>query len=133
MSDFNIPFIPDYSAIEKRMKEMTIQSKNDSPIHHIWASEQFRFLQKYIQDFERTLDSEHEVGLMLTNFGQSITMQVTQITYEEPVLMVFRGFVNGQEATLIQHINQLNFLLTSVIKEEDRPKRKIGFTAELQE
>lgn len=42
--------------------------------------------------------------------------------------MVFKGFVNGREATLIQHINQLNFMLTSIEKEPDRPKRKIGFS-----
>jgi hypothetical protein len=56
-------------------------------------------------------------------------MQVTNITYEKSVLMIFKGFVNGREATLIQHINQLNFMLTSVEKEPDRPKRKIGFVS----
>ena len=60
-------------------------------------------------------------------------MQVTQVSYEDPVLMVFKGFVNGREATLIQHINQLNFMLTSVEKEPDRPKRQIGFTANQDE
>ena len=57
-------------------------------------------------------------------------MYVTQASYEDPVLMVFKGFVNGREATLIQHINQLNFMLTSVEKEPDRPKRKIGFISD---
>ena len=33
--------------------------------------------------------------------------------------MVFKGFVNGQEATLIQHVNQLQLLLTSMKKEVD--------------
>ena len=42
-------------------------------------------------------------------------------------LTVFKGFVNGREATLIQHINQLNFMLTTIEKEPDRPKRQIGF------
>ena len=96
----------------------------------MWADEQFEILKKYIQAFENSLDPEHEVGVMLTNFGQSILMQVTHITYEKSVLMIFKGFVNGREATLIQHINQLNFMLTSVEKEPDRPKRKIGFTAD---
>ena len=40
---------------------------------------------------------------------------------------VFKGFVDGKESTLIQHMNQLNFLLTSVEKEPERPKRRIGF------
>ncbi len=98
-----------------------------SPIAYSYSDTQFEILEKYIRDFEQTLDSEHEVGLMLTNFGQSVTMQVTEIRYEESVLMIFKGYVNGRMATLIQHINQLNFLLTSVEKEPNRPKRTIGF------
>lgn len=99
----------------------------DTPIQHMWADEQFEILKRYIQEFEHSLDPNLEVGIMMTNFGQAVLMQVTQVTYEDPVLMVFKGFVNGREATLIQHINQLNFMLTSVEKEPDRPKRKIGF------
>ena len=56
-------------------------------------------------------------------------MEVAAIGYEKSVLMVFTGLVNGRKATLIQHINQLNFLLTSVPKDPELPKRKIGFTA----
>lgn len=99
----------------------------DTPVQHMWADEQFEILKRYIQDFEQSLDAEHEVGIMMTNFGQSVLMQVTQVTYEDPVLMIFKGFVNGQESTLIQHINQLNFLLTTIEKEPERPKRQIGF------
>ncbi len=100
----------------------------DSPIQHMWADKLFEILKKRIEEFESSLDPEHEVGIMLTNFGESVLLQVTSITYEDPVLMVFKGFVNDREATLIQHINQLNFLLTSIEKKDDRPKRKIGFT-----
>jgi len=99
----------------------------DTPLQHIFVDEQFQILKKYIQKFESTLDNDHEVGLMLTNFGQTVLMQVTRITYEEPVLMIFSGTVNGRESTLIQHMNQLSFLLTSVEKDKDAPKRKIGF------
>ena len=102
--------------------------KIDTPIQHMWADEQYAILKKYIMEFENNLDEEHEVGMMLTSFGQSVLMVVTQIEYEDPVLLVFKGLVNGSEATLIQHINQLNFMLTSVKKEEDRPKIKIGFS-----
>lgn len=100
----------------------------DTPMNHMWADEQFEILKRYVQEFERSLDAEHEVGIMMTNFGQSVLMYVQQITYEDPVLMVFKGYVNGREATLIQHISQLSFMLTSVEKEPDRPKRQIGFS-----
>ena len=97
------------------------------PSAFVYSDTQFEILKKYIQDFENSLDSEHEVGLLLTNFGKSVLMQVTEISYEEPVLLIFKGFVNNQPSTLIQHVSQLNFLLTSVPKADDRPKNQIGF------
>lgn len=123
MSDSSLPSIPSFNIPIPKIREINI----DTPVQHMWADEQFEILKKYIQEFEHSLDAEHEVGIMMTNFGQSVLMQVTQVWYEDPVLMVFKGFVNGREATLIQHINQLNFMLTSVEKEPDRPKRQIGF------
>ena len=55
-------------------------------------------------------------------------MQVEEITYEKSVVLVFKGWVNGQKSTLIQHINQLNFLLTYIPIEKQVKKRPIGFT-----
>ena len=96
-------------------------------IAYSYSDTQFEILQKYIEEYQASLDDEHEVGLLLTNFGQSILMQVCEVSYEHSVLLIFKGYVNGKYSTLIQHINQLNFLITSVEKEPDRPKRKIGF------
>lgn len=90
----------------------------------------FEILKQYIEEFQNSLDSEHEVGMLLTNFGQNILLRVTYISYESPVLMIFKGFVNDKESTLVQHVSQLDFLLTSIEKEPDRPKRKIGFATE---
>ncbi len=129
MDNFNFP---NFSLPQIKIPEPAVINI-DTPAQHMWADEQFEILKRYIQEFERSLDAEHEVGIMMTNFGQSVLMQVTQVSYENPVLMVFKGFVNGREATLIQHINQLNFMLTSVEKEPDRPKRQIGFTANQDE
>lgn len=97
------------------------------PTQYMWSDTQFEIIKRYIQEYEASLDSEHEVGLWLTSFGQAMLMQVTSITYEESVLLVFKGYVNGKKSTLIQHINQINFLLTSIDKEPNREKRKIGF------
>lgn len=83
---------------------------------------------KRIAQFEKELDNEHEVGLKLASFGQSITMSVTSIGYSNPSTLVFRGFVGDQPATLIQHISQLNFLLLAVKKADpEKPPRRIGF------
>ena len=113
----------DVDAIQRSVANISI----DTPDQHMWSDEQFEILKKYIQDFEKSLDPNHEVGVMMTNFGQSIIMRVTEIAHEYPVLLIFKGYVNGRYATLIQHINQLNFMLTSVEIEPERPKQTIGF------
>jgi hypothetical protein len=95
----NLPDFPSFSIPIPELPEMNF----DTPLQHMWADEQFEILKRYIQEFESALDAEHEVGIMMTNFGQSILMNVQQITYEDPVLMVFKGYVNGRAATLIQH------------------------------
>lgn len=120
---FNI-HVPDYSSQLAAIDRVVA----DVPTRYMWSDTQFEIIKEYVEEFEASLDSDHEVGVMLTNFGQSVLMQVTNITYEKSVLMVFKGIVNSREATLIQHINQLSFLLTTIEKEPDRPKRKIGFT-----
>ena len=119
MYDFNFPKIelPDIEPL---------------PIVYSYSDTQFEILTKYIKTFESTLDADHEVGLLLTNFGQTITMQVTEISYEKSVLMIFKGYVNGRMSTLIQHVSQLNFLLTAIEKEPERPKRTIGFVTPVE-
>ena len=101
-----------------------------NPAAYSFSDTQFEIVKKYIMEYQQSLDCEHDVALLLTNFGQTMLMEVTQIGYEESVLMVFRGFVNSRMSTLIQHISQLNFLITSVPKAPDLPKREIGFTAD---
>ena len=98
------------------------------PIAYSYSDTQVEIIRDYVMEFQQSLDNEHDVALLLTHFGNSILMEVTHIGYEESVLVVFKGFVNGRQSTLIQHVSQLNFLLTSVPKEPDKPKRQIGFT-----
>ena len=108
----------DYSALTRPL-----------PASRSYSDTQFEIIKKYVLDFQSSLDKDHDVALLLTNFGQSVIMEVTEIGYEESVLMVFRGYVNGKMSTLIQHISQLNFLIASVSKNPEKPRRKIGFTA----
>lgn len=98
------------------------------PTAYSYSDTQFEIIRKYVLEFQKSLDTEHDIGLLLTNFGSSILMEVNYIGYEESVLMIFKGLVNGVESTLIQHVSQLNFLLTTVPKSPDKPKRKIGFS-----
>ncbi len=111
--------------------------KNPKPIYAMTAppnnaSAQYVFIKQYIQEFESSLDLQHEVAISFTNFGHSTLMRVTEILCYDPVLIIFKGYINDELSisTLIQHISQLNFLLTSVKTTEKRPKRKIGFVTE---
>ena len=82
-----------------------------------------------VRAFESGLDNNHEVGVKLAAFGQSITLSVTDIGYANPSTLYFYGFVGDQKATLIQHVSQLNFLLVAVPKADpEKPARRIGFS-----
>lgn len=94
--------------------------------HADWKYEK---IMEQVRDFEENLDEDHEIGLMLASFGSSITMLVTEIGYQNPDLLYFYGSVNGTDSQLIQHVSQLNFLLTSVEREDKSiPARRIGFS-----
>lgn len=81
-----------------------------------------------VKHFQEKLDSDHEVGVMLTSFGQSLVMYVRSIGFQNPNLIYFYGQVNGSDAQLIQHMSQLNFLLLALKKlDPERPPRRIGF------
>ncbi|MBM6876111.1 hypothetical protein H6A04_10730 [Fusobacterium mortiferum] len=92
------------------------------------ADWKFEKLIEQIKDFEEGLDDDHEVALKLASFGSAIMMYVVTIGYQNPDMLYFYGFVDGQPAQLIQHMSQLNFLITSVEKiDKDKPARRIGF------
>jgi len=123
MSDkFNIslPKFPDYSA-------MNIQIKN--PLH---AETQYEIIMKSITSFEENLKDNEEVALKLACFGQTIILNVTHIGYSNPSLIHFYGYVEGQKATIIQHINQLSFMIMAVPVENPQSKpRRIGFQTDM--
>lgn len=92
------------------------------------ADWKYEKIMEEIRDFEKRLDENHEVALNLASFGSSITMNVTDIGYQNPDILYFYGYVNGKESQLIQHINQLNFLITSIERvDNSKPARRIGF------
>lgn len=94
-----------------------------------FADWKYEKLTEQIIEFEKKLDNEHEIALNLASFGSTITMLVTDISYQNPDILYFYGTVNGKDATLIQHISQLNFLLTSVERaDKTKPARRIGFS-----
>jgi len=97
------------------------------------ASDFFKKLSHYMDEFDKSLNQEHEVGIKLVNFGQTVQFTVHNIGYYNPKLICFYGETpDGLAIQLIQHVNQINFLLTAVKrKNPEEPKRPIGFCPEL--
>ena len=92
------------------------------------ADYQYEIIMDKIRNFEEQLDDNHEIALNLASFGTNKTMRVTDIGYHNPNLIFFYGIVDDRESTLIQHVSQLNFLLTSVEKPDPaKPPVRIGF------
>ncbi|HCP14847.1 MAG TPA: hypothetical protein DIT32_03595 [Peptococcaceae bacterium] len=124
----------DFSDIGQQMRNINSNiSKANSILYQPLpnpsnAESQFNNLKEQITKFERYLDDQSEPMMMIAAFGQNILMQVTNISFKNPCLIYYYGFVNGERAQLIQHINQINFLLTMAPKAdpESRPRR-IGF------
>ena len=92
------------------------------------ADWKYEKIMEEIAEYEAKLDNDHEIALRLASFGSSTVMVVTSVGYQNPDMLYFYGFVNGKDAQLIQHVSQLNFLITSVEREDKtKPERRIGF------
>lgn len=80
-----------------------------------------------IAAFEKTLDSQHEVGLRLVSFAPGEAFHITDMGFFEPDLIHFHGRnAEGAPVVLIQHISQVNVLLAANRKRQEKPNR-IGF------
>ena len=96
-----------------------------------FASEFHKRLVKWINDFDATLDEQHEVGVRLVSFGQSISFHLENLGYSNPSLISFSGTMDsGAPVELIQHVSQISILLMKLPRREpDTPKKPIGFRA----
>ncbi len=87
----------------------------------------FMRLARAIQEFEKRLDNDHEVGARLVTFGNSMQFHIQDIGWSAPDIIVFHGVSDaGEPIQLIQNIAQLNVLLIGMRKAEPQPRR-IGF------
>jgi hypothetical protein len=96
------------------------------------ASEFHKRLVEYCREFDRTLDSEHEVGVRLVCYGQAVSLYVNGISYYNPSLIHFYGVLDDgvTPVQLIQHVSQISFLLMALPKKDpNKPKRPFGFAA----
>lgn len=89
-------------------------------------------LHQEILNYQSNLPDEEDVAISIVQFNQIITILVDSIGSIGYNLARFGGKDSlGKPLELIQHISQLNFLLTVVQKSEPEVlKRPIGFVSQ---
>lgn len=90
-----------------------------------WAYER---LILYIQNFEETLDNDHEVAMGFAG-GTAGVLRIEGIGYFDPDVVTFYGSDEmGTKTQLIQHVTQLNVMLRALPKQtKEEAPRRIGF------
>lgn len=109
------------AALPANVIDKPIQTKSPAA----WAYER---LVLYIQSFEESLDSEHEVAMGFAG-GDAGVLRIEGMGYFDPDIVTFYGTdSNGAKTQLIQHVTQLAVMLRAMPKqvEQDAPHR-IGF------
>ena len=90
-----------------------------------WAYERIIL---YIQNFEKQLDNEHEVGMGLAGGGAGV-IKIEGLGYYDPDIVTYYGTNElGAKMQLIQHVTQLNVMLIASPKNIDQVEpNRIGF------
>lgn len=111
---------PSKSDLPKAMKEPAAKK---SPAQ--WAYERIIL---YIQNFEKQLDGDHEVGLGFVG-GDAGVMKIEGLGYFDPDIVTYYGTNGaGAKTQLVQHVSQLNVMLVSSPKNVDQAEpNRIGF------
>lgn len=128
---------PDFTEIvaqkmvaEQRQQLTATQALQAAPDENFELHEAayiFEHLRRRIHEFQKGLEDGEEIGLQLANFGLAAQLHVRTISYQNPNLIEFHGLdENGNKVSLIQHVDQLNFMLIAVKPVKEKPYR-IGF------
>ncbi len=90
-----------------------------------WAYERIIL---YIQNFEKQLDNDQEVGMGFTG-GDAGVIKIEGLGFFDPDLITFYGTDgSGAKTQLVQHVSQLNVMLRASPKEQDQAEpNRIGF------
>lgn len=91
-----------------------------------WA---FVRLSRLIDDFEKGLDKDDEVGASIVGLPGDGTMRIEDVGFWGPDLIMFLGKnADGKPIRLIQHYSQVSVVLNAMKKPEERETaRRIGF------
>lgn len=104
-------------------KALKNPAANKSPAQ--WAYERIIL---YIQNFEKQLDNDQEVGMGFVG-GDAGVIKIEGLGFYDPDLITFYGSDGtGAKTQLIQHVSQLNVMLRAAPKEVDQQEpNRIGF------
>jgi Family of unknown function (DUF6173) len=92
------------------------------------AKRMYHQLAKQIAEFEAQLDASQEVGVSLVSGPDNKPFHIDDLEYMGSDLIVFHGTnEHKRPVRLVQHVSQVNVLLTALPKESNEPRR-IGFT-----
>ena len=111
---------PSTGDLPKAMKEPTAKKSSAQ-----WAYERIIL---YIQNFEKQLDADHEVGLGFVG-GDAGVMKIEGLGYFDPDIVTYYGTNGaGAKTQLVQHVSQLNVMLMASPKNVDQAEpNRIGF------
>lgn len=101
---------------------------NESPQRKSPAQWAYERIILYIQNFEKQLDNDHEVGVGFTG-GDAGVIRIEGLGYYDPDIVTFYGTNEaGMKTQLIQHVTQLNVMLMASPKHIDQAQpNRIGF------
>ncbi len=119
--DPGTPPTPEQQPLPHSVSKKPIEDKSPAE----WAYERIIL---YIQNFEKTLDAEHEVAMGFTGSDAGV-MRIEGMGFFGPDILTFYGSdMAGTKSQLIQHVSQLNVTLRALPKQmPDQPANRIGF------
>lgn len=90
-----------------------------------WAYER---LILYIQNFEKTLDNEHEIAMGFAGDTTGV-IRIEGMGYFDPDIVTFYGTdPTGSKTQLVQHVSQLSVMLRALPKQvQEKEPERIGF------
>ena len=110
-----------HTDLPRTLSEETLAKKSPAQ----WAYER---LILYIQNFEKTLDNEHEIAIGFTGSDAGV-MRIDGMGFFDPDIVTFYGSdTTGAKTQLVQHVSQLNVMLRAIPKAaETAEPLRIGF------